>query len=180
VPRDRLIFADEFGFNRSMIPAYARAPRGQRACDAVPFTPGRNLTLTVGLRITGPIAPWVVPGSTDGNVFTTYLVTQLAPLVRPRDVVLVDGARPHRVAGARATILAQGALFKLLPPYSPDLNPVEACGSKVKEFVRRAEPRADEEIIEAIAQALAMVTPSDSRGWFEHYGYRPYHHRKTR
>lgn len=163
-----------------MSPAYARAPRGQRAYDAVPFNPGRNLTLIFALRITGPIAPWVVPGGINGNVFTTYLVTQLAPLVRPRDVVLVDGARPHRVTAARAALHAKGALFKFLPPYSPDLNPVEACGSKVKESVRRAEPRTEEEIIDAIALALATVTPSDSCQWFEHYGYRPYCGRKTR
>lgn len=162
-----------------MIPAYARAPRGQRAYDAVPFNPGRNLTLTVSLRITGPIAPWVVPGGTNGNVFTTYLVTQLAPLVRPRDVVLVDDLGAHRTTAARAALQAKGALLKLLPPYSPDLNPVEACGSKVKDFVRRAEPRTEEEIIEAIALALATVTSSDSRQWFEHYGYRPYCNRKS-
>jgi transposase len=174
LPRHRLIFADEFGFNRSMTPAYARAPRGQRAYSAVPFNPGRNLTLTVSLRITGPIAPFVVPGGTNGDVFTTYLQTQLAPLVRPRDVVLVDGLGAHRVAAARAALQAKGALLKPLPPYSPDFNPVEACGSKVKEFVRRAEPRSEQEIIEAIGQALATITPSDARGWFEHDGYHPY------
>lgn len=156
-----------------MTPAFARAPRGQRAYSAVPFNPGRNLTLTVGLRITGPIAPFVVRGGTDGEVFTTYVLTQLVPRIRPRDVVLVDALGAHRVAAARAALQARGVLLKLLPPYSPDFNPVEACGSKVKEFVRRAEPRSEQETIAAIGEALAAITASDAYGWFEHYGYHP-------
>lgn len=157
-----------------MTPAFARSLRGQRAYSAVPFNPGHNLTLTVGLRITGPIAPFVVRGGTDGDVFTTYVRTQLVPLIHPRDVLVVDDLGAHRGAAAREALRAKGALLKRLPPYSPDFNPVEACGSKVKEFVRRAEPRSEQEIIEAIGQALGTVTASDARGWFEHYGYHPY------
>jgi transposase len=174
IPRHRLVFADEFGFNCAMTPAFGRSPRGQRAYSAVPFNPGRNLTLTVSLRITGPIAPFVVYGGTDGDVFTTYVETQLIPLLRSRDVLVVDDLGAHRSVAARAVLRARGVLLKRLPPYSPDFNPVEACGSKVKEFVRRAEPRSEQEIIEAISQALTTVTGSDARRWFEHYGYHPY------
>jgi len=173
IPRHRLIFVDEFGFNLAMTPAYARAPRGRRAYSAVPFNPGRNLTLTVALRVTGPIAPFVVAGATDGDVFTTYVRTQLAPQARVGDIVLVDNVGAHRVATAAAALKAYGMRLKLLPPYSPDFSPVEACGSKVKTLVRRAEPRSEQDLMGAIGQALAKVTPDDARGWFDHYGYVP-------
>jgi transposase len=163
---------DEFGFNLAMTPAYARAPRGHRAYSAVPYNPGRNLTLTVGLRVTGPVAPFVVAGATDGDVFTTYLETQLASEVRRGDVVLVDDLGAHRVAAARALLKARGARLKILPPYSPDFTPVEACGSKMKTFVRRAKPRTEPDVIDAIGWAFATVTRHDARAWFDHYGYR--------
>lgn len=172
IPRHRLIFVDEFGFNLAMTPGYARAPRGQRAYSDVPYNPGRNQTLTVGLRVTGTIAPFVVSGPTNGDVFTAYIVTQLVPLVRRGDVVLVDRAQAHRGAAACVALQARGARLELLPPYSPDLTPVEACGSKIKTFVRRAKPRSGRALIDAIGRAWATVTRRDARAWFEHYGYR--------
>jgi transposase len=171
IPRHRLIFVDEFGFNLAMTPAYARAPRGQRAYSDVPYNPGRNLTLTVGLRVTGSIAPFVVPGATNGDSFTAYIETQLLPYVRPGDVVLVDDLGAHRVAAARAILKARGARLKTLPPYSPDFNPVEACGSKIKTFVREAKPRSEQDLIDAVGRAWAMVTRRDARAWFDHYRY---------
>ena len=155
-----------------MTPGYARAPHGQRAYSDVPYNPGRNQTLTVGLRVTGTIAPFVVPGATDGDAFTTYIETQLAPLVRRGDVILVDRAQPHRAAAARVALQARGARLELLPPYSPDLNPVEACGSKIKTFVRHAKPRSERDLIDAVGRAWATVVPRDARAWFKHYGYR--------
>jgi transposase len=171
IPRHRFVFVDEFGFNLAMTPAYARAQRGERAYSAVPFNPGRNLTLTVGLRVTGTLAPFVVAGATDGDVFTTYVTTQLAPQCRPGDIILVDDLGAHRSKAARAALRAQGIRLELLPPYSPDFNPAEACGSKIKTLVRRANPRSEQALIEAIGQAWAMVTSADARAWFEHYGY---------
>lgn len=172
VPRHRLVFVDEFGFNLAMTPGYARAPRGHRAYSDVPYNPGRNQTLTVGLRVTGTIAPFVVTGPTNGDVFTTYIVTQLAPLLRRGNVVLVDRAQPHRGVAARVALQARGARLELLPPYSPDFNPVEACGSKIKTFVRHAKPRSERTLIDAIGRAWATVMRRDARAWFQHYGYR--------
>src|SRR5205807_2005820 len=102
--------------------------------------------LTVALRVTGTIAPFVVPGATNGDAFTAYIETQLAPLVRRGDIVLVDRAQPHRCAAARVALQACGARLELLPPYSPDFDPVEACGSKIKTFVREAKPRSEREL----------------------------------
>lgn len=177
IPRHRLIFVDEFGFNFAMTPAYSRAPRGKRAYSDVPYNPGLNRTLTIGLRVTGPIAPFVVPGATDGAAFTTYTETQLAPLVRRGDIVLVDRAQAHRSVAARVALRARGARLVLLPPYSPDFNPVEACGSKIKTFVRHAKPRNEAEVIEAIGSAFATVTRLNARAWFVHYRYRARHKR---
>jgi transposase len=168
---------DEFGFNFAMTPAYSRAPRGKRAYSDVPYNPGLNRTLTIGLRVTGPVAPFVVSGATNGDVFTTYVETQLAPEVRRGDVVLVDRAQPHRCTAARVALQARGARLELLPPYSPDLTPVEACGSKIKTFVRHAKPRNEADVIDAIGSAFATVTRHDARAWFEHYGYRAKHKR---
>jgi transposase len=172
IPRHRLVFVDEFGFNLAMTPGYARAPRGQRAYSDVPYNPGRNQTLTVGLRVTGTIAPFVVEGPTNSEVFTTYVATQLALLVRRGDIVLVDRAQAHVGAAARVALRARGARLELLPPYSPDFNPVEACGSKIKAFVRHAKPRSARELIDAIGRGWAAVTRGDARAWFKHYGYR--------
>jgi transposase len=171
VARHRLIFLDEFGFNLAMTPALARAPRGQRAYSDVPFNPGRNLTLTVGLRLTGWVAPLVIPGATNGDIFTQYVRTQLAPQVHPGDIVLVDELGAHRVAAARAELRARGARLRLLPPYSPDYTPVEALGSKIKGHVRQRKPRTEAAVITAIGEALGSVTPADALAWFEHYGY---------
>src|SRR5262249_6214166 len=133
--------------------------------------PGRNLTLTVGLRVTGPVAPFVVAGATDGDVFTTYVTTQLGPQCRRGDIVVADGLGAHRAMAARAALRAQGIRLELLPPYSPDFTPVEACGSKIKTLVRRAEPRSEQDVIEAIGHAFANVTPADACAWFDYYGY---------
>lgn len=168
---------DEFGFNLAMTPAYARAPRGQRAYCAVPYDPGRNQTLTVGLRVTGPSAPFVISEATDSDMFTNYIRTQLAPQLRRGDVVLVDGPPAHRGAEARDFLRARGVRLELLPPYSPDFTPVEACGSKIKTLVRRAKPRTKPALIDAIGSAFAAVTRRDARAWFDHYGYRAKHRR---
>lgn len=166
-----MIFVDEFGFNLAMTPAFARAPRGHRAYSDVPFNPGRNLTLTIGLRLTGWLAPLLVPGATDGDTFTEYVRTQLAPQVRVGDIVLVDDLGAHRVAAARAALRARGARLKILPPYSPDFTPVEALGSKLKEYVRQRKPRTEVAVIAAIGEALGTITSADALAWFEHYGY---------
>jgi transposase len=155
-----------------MAPAYARAPRGQRAYSDVPFNPGRNLTLTVGLRVTGWLAPLILPGATNGDVFTTYVKTQLAPQVRRGDIVLVDDLGAHRVVTARVVLRACGARLVLLPPYSPDFSPVEALGSKLKGIVRQRKPRTEEAVIDALGGAFGSITRSDARSWFGHYGYR--------
>lgn len=169
-PED-LIFLDEFGFNQAMTRAFARAPRGVRAYAAVPFNPGENITLTMGLSLRGIVAPFAVPGGTDGFFFQNYVERILVPELRPGNVVLFDNLPAHKVAGVREMIEAAGARVILLPPYSPDLSPVENCGAKVKTLVRGEAPRTRQAIYAAMGRALHRVTSRDARGWFINAGY---------
>jgi transposase len=155
-----------------MAPRYARAPVGIRAYSAVPFNPGQNITLTMGLSLQGVIAPLAVPGATNGDLFRQYVERVLVPELRPGNVVVFDNLRAHKVAGVQEAIEAAGARVLLLPPYSPDLSPVENCGSKVKTALRAEAPRTRDHLYDAMGRALREVTLDDSRAWFIHCGYR--------
>lgn len=151
---------------------YAWAPLGLRAYGAVPGNPGPNITLTMGLRRDGFVAPFAFVGSTDGVAFRAYIETQLAPELKRGDVVVCDNLAAHHVAGIEPLLRAVGAKLLFLPPYSPDFSPVENCGSKVKSLMRAEAPRTTNAIYEAMGHAIGKVTPSDARGWFDHCGYR--------
>jgi transposase len=170
-PED-LIFLDEFGTNLAMAPRYARAPSGIRAYSAVPFNPGENITLTMGLSLHGVVAPLAVPGATNGDLFREYVERVLVPELRPGNVVVFDNLSAHKVVGVQDAIEAAGARLLRLPPYSPDLSPVENCGSKVKTAIRAQSPRTRGDLYDAMGDALRAVTLGDARAWFVHCGYR--------
>lgn len=111
-----MVFIDEFGFNQAMTRAFARAPRGIRAYGAVPFNPGENITLTMGLSLQGIVAPFATPGGTDGFFFRNYVERVLVPELRLGNVVAFDNLPAHKVAGVREAIEAAGARVLLLPP----------------------------------------------------------------
>lgn len=167
----RLVFVDEFGTNLSMTRWYARAPVGERAYDSAPMNHGGNVTLVMGLRLTGVVAPLMFQGSMTNEAFETYTEKSLAPSLRRGDVVVMDRLSPHKQPCVAAAIEAAGATLLLLPPYSPDFSPVEVCGSKVKTALRGAAARTYELLFDAVAEALDDVCPSDAVGWFLHYGY---------
>jgi transposase len=164
---------DEFGTHLGLTRRYARAPRGRRAHGAAPCNPDPNVTLIFGLRLDGVVAPWVFEAAMDGAAYTTYARTQLAPSLRPGDVVLADNLGAHRSTAARAAIEATGATYVLLPPYSPDLSPIENAGSQVKSTVRNAAPRTVPQLYRALGRALRRVTRDDAYGYFAHAGYVP-------
>lgn len=172
LPARRFIFVDEFGANLGMTRRYARALRGQRAVGAVPSNPDPNLTLVLGLRHDGVVAPFTFQGAMNGDAFTAYAETQLGPELNPGDVVFVDRVGAHRTAAARAAIEARGASLRFLPPYSPDLTPVEKCGAKVKDVIRSLSPRTVAAVIDAMGEGIGAVTPADARAWFAYCGYR--------
>lgn len=154
-----------------MARTHARAPEGIRAYGSAPFNPGKNITLTMGLSLDGVTGPIALPGSTDGHFFLSYIKQVVVPLLVPGKVVLFDNLASHKVTGVREAIEATGARLLLLPPYSPDLSPVENCGSKVKGAVRGDSPRTVRAVYKAMGQAIGQVTAADARGWFAHSGY---------
>jgi transposase len=150
---------------------YGRATPGQRVVDHVPNNYGANQTLLAALSLAGLDAPWVVDGAVNGAIFHCWVSEVLCPTLRPGDIVLWDNLSAHKVAGVEALLTARGARLLPLSPYSPDFNPIEPCWSKIKTSLRRAKARTLEALLDAIKQALDMVTAADIPGWFAHCGY---------
>jgi transposase len=123
------------------------------------------------IRLDGSTTTMAIPGATDTDVFRAYVSEVLCPALRPGDVVIMDNLRPHKSEPTLELIAATGAELLFLPPYSPDLNPIEKMWSKVKSLLRSAEARTVDDLITAIGDALAKVTPKDARGWFAACGY---------
>lgn len=164
--RRRFLFVDEFGVNLGMTRRYGRARRGQRAVGKAPVNADPTVTLTMALGPRTVVAPVAFRGATTKPRFLRYLRRHLGPRLRAGDVVVLDRLGAHRSAEARAIVEARGASLWLLPPYSPDLTPVEEAGAKVKAYVRGREPRELEDLYDALDDAIGTVTPKDARGWF--------------
>jgi len=162
----RLVFVDECGANTAMTRTHGRAPAGQRVYTD---TPGRwdSITLTCGLRLSGVTAALAFPGATNTGVFETYVEEVLVAELKPGDVVIWDNLKPHQSEEAVEAIEAAGAEVVPLPPYSPDLTPIEEMISKVKGAMRSAGARTKETVYAAFGSALHDVTLDDIAGWFQ-------------
>jgi transposase len=165
------VWLDETGSHLGYTPRYAWAPRGQRAHGVAPRNPGENKTVLAALTGTGPGPALRFDGAMTTERFEGYVRHVLAPTLRPGQVVVADNLRAHHSARARAAIEARGAQLWHLPAYSPDFNPLEHAFSKVKQALRRAEPRTDDDLRAATWAAFASITPGDITGWFTHCGY---------
>ena len=150
---------------------YGRAPRGQRVKEATPQGHWQTVTMLAVLTLRGLEAPMTIAEPTDGDIFLAYLEQVLCPRLRPGQVVVMDNLSAHKVAGVRQQIEARGARLLYLPPYSPDLNPIEPAWSKLKQLLRAAKARTAEALETAVAQALAAITPENATAWFSHCGY---------
>jgi len=159
------------GAKTNLTRLHRRAAGGQRVLDRAPQSHWRTTTLLAALRLDGATAPLLIEGPTDTVVFQAYVQQVLAPSLRAGDWVVLDNLSPHKASAVQAAIAAVGARVVFLPPYSPDLNPVEQLWSKVKAFLRQWKARTLEALIAAIRQALKTVTAADARGWFRHCGY---------
>jgi len=168
----RLVFVDEMGAHTSFSVLYAYSPKGRRIHAQVPRNRGKNTTLLASMTIDrmGPCV--AVEGSTTLVVFAAFVEQVLVPTLRPGQVIMLDNLTAHK--GARVRELVEGRDFKLmfLPPYSPDLNPIEEAFSKVKALLQRAEARSRGSLVNAIGRALSAITARDARSFFEHCGYR--------
>jgi transposase len=172
VDPDRLVFLDESGAKTNMTRLYGRAFDGQRVVDSTPHGHWCTTTMVSSLRLDGTTAAMVIESPTDADVFEAYVGQVLAPTLGPGDIVIMDRLGPHKVPRIVHRIEATGAVVWLLPPYSPDFNPIEKMWSKIKEFLRSAKPRTYPALMKAIAQALKTVTDDDAQGWFGSCGYR--------
>lgn len=150
---------------------YGRAPKGERVIGSVPQNYGPNVTMLGALSVHGLQAVMTVDGGTDAEVFRTYVKRVLGPTLAPGDIVVMDNLRAHKVVGVQQSIARRGARLLYLPPYSPDLSPIEPCWSKVKAGLRKAKARFREALDSAITDVLATVTGADAHGWFQHCGY---------
>ena len=163
-PED-LIYLDESGVSTQMTRLYARASGGQRVHDAVPGGHWKMLTILGALDHTGMLAAMTVEAATDREVFLAFLEEVLCPKLRPGHVVVMDNLSAHKVDGVRERIENCGASVLYLPPYSPDLNPIEKAWSKLKAGLRAAGARTAETLHHAVAQLLPTITAQNATAW---------------
>ena len=169
---ERLVFVDEMGSNVSLSSLYAWSRRGERAFGSAPRNWGKNVTLLASITHRGLGPCLAVEGPTTREVFEAYLERVLAPTLRPEQVVVMDNLSAHKGGRVGEIVEGRGCELVYLPPYSPDLNPIEQAFAKVKGLLRRAEARTRETLIEAMGPALSAVSTRDARGFFGHCGYR--------
>ena len=148
-----------------------RAPRGQRLVASCPHGHWQTTTMISSVRLDGSSACMTIDGATNTEVFQAYVREILVPTLRAGDIVIMDNLGAHKNDATLALIIAAGAQPRFLPPYSPDLNPIEMMWSKVKALLRAAAARSHATLLHEIAQALAKVTPDDAKNWFAHCGY---------
>ena len=152
---------------------YGWGPVGQRVIDAVPHGHWKTTTFLCGLRLTGLCAPMVIDGALTGPHFEAYLRQILLPALRPGDLVVMDNLRTHQLACVAPLLATRDAYALYLPPYSPDLNPIEQAFSQVKATLRRQRLRTVDDLWHAFGQSLDWVSPTHAQNYFQHAGYLP-------
>ena len=167
----RIVFIDETGLNTKMARLRGRCAKGQRLVASIPHGHWKTMTFIAGLRHDGMTAPWVLDGPMDGPAFITYIKTQLAPTLQKGDVVVMDNLPAHKVSAAEVAIKDQGAWLLFLPPYSPDLNPIELAFSKFKAHMKRLKPRTINDLWKAAGKACDLFMPEECRNFCVADGY---------
>ena len=171
VAKRRLVFVDESGATTSMTRTHGRAPSDRRVVDTVPQGRWEVMTMLGAVRLAGPVALATVGAATDTDLFRCFVSDSLVPALRPGDVVVWDNLGAHKAADLEERVAGAGARVLRLPPYSPDLSPIEPAWSKVKQHLRSAKARSPEALGAAAADAFSAITASDTQGWFRHCGY---------
>jgi len=167
----RFVFVDESGSRCVMTPRYGWGPVGERVDGVYPGNWGESITLIGALGLDGVRAMMTVNGGTTGDVFHAFVEQLLLPNLRPQDVVVWDRLSSHGVLSV-VELLDQAKVKLLpLPPYSPDLNPIERCWSKIKHWLRKLQPRTRDQLDAAVAHAMKLVTGDDAYGWYADAGY---------
>jgi len=166
------VFLDECGVTTDLLRRYGRSLRGTRLGDHPPCSHWQTHTVIATLRVDGVSAPAVFDGPIDNPSFLAYVEQVLVPTLRPGEVVVLDNLAVHKQAAVRAAVEGVGAQLRLLPPYSPDFNPIELAFAKLKAFMRAARPRNFDHVNALIATALGLFTPAERRNYARHCGYR--------
>lgn len=166
------IFIDEMGSNLGFTRVYGRAEPGTRVRDQVPRDRGGNVSTIGAIGLEGIRTGLSVPGAIDGETMLFFIEELLVPTLKRGDIVLMDNTSIHKLDDIEDAIEAVGAWLLFLPPYSPDLNPIENCWSKVKALLRSLKPRTVPDLLDALGEAFASITLQDLQGWFRHCGYR--------
>ena len=169
----RLVFLDETGTNTKMTRLRGRSPKGARLKASVPFGHWKTETFIAGLRHDGLVASFVINCPMNRKMFEAYIETQLAPALEPGDVVILDNLAAHKSPLAERIIRARGAFILFLPPYSPDLNPIEMAFSKLKAHLRKREARTIQDLWDAIGRICDLYEPEECRNFFKAAGYEP-------
>jgi transposase len=163
---ERLVFLDESGVSTQMTRRFGRAQGGRRVHESTPEGSWKILTVLGAMSLGGMIATMTVEAATDANIFLAYLDHFLCRELKPGDVVVMDNLSSHKVAGVRERIQAVGAECLYLPPYSPDLNPIEKAWSKLKQLLRSVKARTVPALQDALTQLLPQIKSKDAKAWF--------------
>ena len=167
----RLVFLDETSVRTGLTQLRRRCPRGERLYGSTPFGRWHSQTFVAGLTCDELIAPWIIPGAMDGDAFDTYVETQLAPVLVPGTVVILDNLSTHRSPRAAASLRQRGCWFLFLPPYSPDLNPIEMAFAKLKALIRKAAARTYDQLWAAVGQVCELFSDEECYHYFKAAGY---------
>ena len=165
------MFIDETGLNTKLARLHGRCPRGERCLSAVPHGHWQTSTFIAALRHDQLAAPFLVEGPVDAEVFTVYLQQVLCPCLQPGDTLILDNLATHKIHGVEQLLWAKGIRLRYLPPYSPDLNPIELAFAKLKARLRQAAARTLDELLSAVATSLNAFSASDCRAFFRHAQY---------
>ena len=170
IPGKRFIFIDESAAKTNMVRLYGRSQKGQRCFDKAPHK-WKTITMLSSVRSDGHTEALVFKGALNRDIFEIYVEKILAPSLRPGDIVVMDNLSAHQSPKVEKIIRSRHAELRFLPPYSPDLNPIEKMWSKVKQILRGMMARAEDALFDAIGTALSRVTASDAEGWYRACGY---------
>jgi transposase len=166
IPSERLIFLDESGVTTSMTRLYARGVGGRRIHEATPGGHWKIMTILGAMSLSGMVAIMTIEEPTDTDIFLAYVEHLLCPALKPGDVVVMDNLSAHKAPAVRESIEKTGAEVLYLPPYSPDLNPIEKAWAKLKQLLRAVKARSKDALDQAITNALPSITPGNAQAWF--------------
>jgi transposase len=168
---NKLVFFDESGVNTLMSRTRGRSLKGKRLVDSAPAGRYETLTLMSAVRLDGVVAPMLLDGPVNAETFAGYIEDCLLPALEPGEILILDNLPAHKSTRITQAVEVAGCILVYLPPYSPDLNPIENMWSKVKASLRKASARTFEALLDGVAEALRAITLEDCDGYFEHCGY---------